>query len=751
MKTITLRKYFLLAALAPLALAAQQAAETPSGPVLELQPFSVQVEKDGGYGVSSASSATRTNERLVDIPQTVNVVTSELWRATGATSYDEALKYVGNVFVRNRSAATMQFMSRGFVIDASNGFAADGVRLFGYRRDLFAYDRVEVVKGPPSSVQGRGSASGLVNFSYKKPVFGREFTSLRGTIGGYEDDTLGGFARVEYDDNRQLGDNVAVRLLGVLQQSDGFLDYQEDANKVYGVFPSLRWKIGAKSELSANVELLHTESPYREVGQGFSFHPAELRRLVPGLDSPTDPLTSLNLPRTFNAEGPPAGLTEETGTIFLTFVTNPTEAISLRQVLNYFDYYRSGEWWDAGGNFPLVGTDGSLTNPLLWGRDKTSWSGLTLQGDAIGKYGLKGVNFTTMLGYAYNDSENDTANFTGTPVPARFNFRNPTFNRTITNVSLAGSSSNVDSTTWGLYIQQGIDFWNERLALVGGWRRDYGDNTTVAPTTGAKVTNKSDVDSWRYGMTFKVLPNVTLYGIKSLQNDPTTTSNRYSNLLAGDPRANEQLTYTPSTELEEVGLKGEFLNGRVTGTAAYFRTSRTGTLSVFTRVEENPPGSGQTRIITENLVTNGDKSSGWEFTAFGSVTRRLNVTASYARNETSQPVPGNPGATQEIVFTPEWAATLFASYNFRNDQGRGWEIRAGGRAMGPFTSNATGVGTTSRVFIPTSQYTYDAGVSYSFNKSWEADLQVNNLNDAVFLLVRADPPRAVRFSIRTQF
>ncbi len=34
--------------------------------------------------------------------------------------------------------------------------------------------------------------------------------------------------------------------------------------------------------------------------------------------------------------------------------------------------------------------------------------------------------------------------------------------------------------------------------------------------------------------------------------------------------------------------------------------------------------------------------------------------------------------------------------------------------MGPFVINATGVGATSRVFIPTSQYTYDAGVSYTW-------------------------------------
>jgi iron complex outermembrane receptor protein len=182
---------------------AQNTAPEPSTePVFKLSPFTVGAKKSSGYGVSSSSTATRTNERLIDIPQTVNVITSEMWEDTGATAYDQALKYVGNVFVRNRAAQGQSFVSRGFNIDANNGFAADGVRVYGYRRDLVAYDRVEVVKGPPSSVQGRGSNSGFVNFTYKKPAFEGAFVRNKLTVGGYEG--AAGFYRGEVDINRIL-------------------------------------------------------------------------------------------------------------------------------------------------------------------------------------------------------------------------------------------------------------------------------------------------------------------------------------------------------------------------------------------------------------------------------------------------------------------------------------------------------------------------------------------------------------------
>jgi len=734
---------------APLA-PAQAVPAAPKNPeVIELSPFAVEAKKTAGYGVSSSSTATRTNEKLIDIPQTVNIITSDLWEDTGSTSYDQALKYVGNVFVRNRAAQGQSFVSRGFSIVANNGFAADGVRVYGYRRDLVAYDRVEVVKGPPSSVQGRGSNSGFVNFTYKKPVFGQPFARTKVTAGGYEG--AAGFYRGELDVNRTLNaaGTVAGRVIGVIENSDGYLDFQAGINEVYGVFPSLRWQIGDRTELMVNAELLRTHGPYREPGQGFTFHPAGLRRLVPGIDGRTDPLTSLGLPRSFNAGGDAPGLEEETGAIFLSLVSNPRENLSLRQVVNYFNYYHDGEWWDAAGNFPVVGAGGILTNPYTWGRDTLANHGITLQGDAIYEYGPDAVSLTTMVGYAYSRGVNDLDNYQGTPVPARFNFANPDYNRTISNARLAASSSHTDSTAWGVYLQQGADLFAGRLSLVGGFRRDFGENTAFAPVARTTLVSRSAVSSWRYGATFKVTPTVALYGVVSVQNDPTATAGRFTQAPAGDPRLAERLSFTPETELLEAGVKGEFLGGRMTATLAYYEITRTSTLSTFSYTEQNPPGTGNTVIITEQFVSNGDTSKGWEFQVFGSLTERLSLIASYASTSTVQPDQLSPlTGTQQIVFTPEWSGNVYARYSFLNGDGNGWEVRGGGRVMGPFWSNATGIRPASRVFIDRTQTSLDAGLSYRWGGRHTVDLQVNNANNDWFFLVRAEPPRSWRLSYK---
>ena len=750
-----MKKSPLLLVLALLSLTsfAQNTAPDPlNEPVLKLSPFTVGAKKSSGYGVSSSSTATRTNERLIDIPQTVNVITSEMWADTGATSYDQALKYVGNVFLRNRAAQGQSFVSRGFSIDANNGFAADGVRVYGYRRDLVAYDRVEVVKGPPSSVQGRGSNSGFVNFTYKKPVFEGSFARTKLTVGGYE--SAAGFYRGEVDINRTLNakGTLAGRVIGVVEQSDGYLNFQEGINEVYGVFPSLRWKLSDQTELTMNSELLRTHGPYREPGQGFTFHPGGLRRLVPGIDSPTNPLTALNLPRNFNAGGEAPGLEEETGTIFVTLVTNLTEKLSLRQVVNYFHYDHLGEWWDAAGNIPTLGTNGTLTNPYTWGRDRLKTSGLTLQGDAINKFGPESFSLTSMVGYAYNTGPNNTDNYQGTPSPARFDFANPNYTRTINNVRLAANSSYIDSTQWGVYLQQGAELFKQRLLLVGGLRRDFGDVSTYAPTTTTTINSNSAVSSWRYGATFKITPAIAAYGIVSVQNDPTATAPRFTQAPAGDPRLAERLSFTPETELTEFGLKSELLNGRLTATLAYYEIVRSSTLSTFSYTEQIPPGSGNTAIITEQFVSQGDTSKGWEVQLLGSLTERLGLLASYAKTDTVQPNQLSPRTgTQEIVFTPSWSGNIYAKYNLRNAEGGGWELRGGGRVMGPFWSNATGIGPASRVYIDRTQYSLDVGAAYHWGSRHTIDLQVNNATNEWFFLVRADPPRNWRLTYRYEF
>ena len=250
--------------------------ETAAADVTVLRPFEVTASTEGGgYRVSSASTATRTNTALIAIPQTVSIVTEALWRDTASTTFQDSFRFIPGAFVRDRNAGFGGVNLRGF--ENSNGFATDGVRMAPYKRDLAGYDRLEVVKGPPSAVQGRGGVAGLLNYILKKPDLKRAFTTVATTV-GFEDEVDGKFLRGTIDYNTVLNGSgtQAARVVVVGQNSDDYIDFME--HKIMGLYPSFRWKLSDRTELIAVGEVLKTNTPSREEGHGFNVYPADVRR-----------------------------------------------------------------------------------------------------------------------------------------------------------------------------------------------------------------------------------------------------------------------------------------------------------------------------------------------------------------------------------------------------------------------------------------------------------------------------------------
>ncbi|WP_242615467.1 TonB-dependent receptor family protein [Sphaerotilus mobilis] len=122
-------------------------------------------------------------QKLVDTPYAINAVGSEALRAAGPmVNLSEALQSVPGLVVANRNnyAQDLQISSRGF--GARAGFGVRGMRLYAdgipatmpdgqgqvAHFDLAGADRVEVLRGPFSSIYG--SSSGGVIAVFSKPV-----------------------------------------------------------------------------------------------------------------------------------------------------------------------------------------------------------------------------------------------------------------------------------------------------------------------------------------------------------------------------------------------------------------------------------------------------------------------------------------------------------------------------------------------------------------------------------------------------
>ncbi|QYM78175.1 TonB-dependent receptor plug domain-containing protein [Horticoccus luteus] len=735
---------------------AQTDGGSPSGSdeVVSLQPFSVTAERSSGYRVTTASTATRTNTPLIEIPQTVDIVTKEFWNDVGATTFDQSFRYVANVYVRNRNAGSGDGVNlRGF--ETNGSIAVDGVRMGNSKRDLIGYERLEVVKGPPSAVQGRAGGTGLLNFILKKPELGRTDTSVKYAASTNEYSAFSN--RLEFDSNYAINSKMAARVAGAWERGDDYIKFQENRN--LALYPSFKWQVADKTELIVVGELLDLRTPSREEGHGFALYPGKARRLVPIFNTPSDPITALDLPYDFNIAGPGETDREKVANVTV-FVTHQfTDWLFFREVAN-LRYFGSDSFTYTGEDNTNIAVNSQYTGSNGWRRATTT------QGDLIAKYQpVSWLGGTTMVGYSYDDSYSVNANYSGIP-NAPFNVLNMAAikaagysasfydGRTVTNLSRSSFTRN-KAFSFGMYAQQDVSLFKDRLILTGGLRSDHDGTATRNAVTGA-ISSSADttLNSYRYGATVKITPRLAVYAVKSVQTDPTRSVKRYNGLLAGDPRLNEFFVVSPITDLREVGVKGEVLQGRLSFAADYWEMTKTGsTANVLT----NGVSQGQSITYGTQTEIQGAQSKGYEVSAFGSVTDRLSIIANYTRMDTSQGFTGqqntlgwttasNPGRIP-LRFAPDWNFNFFAKYSFRDAKEQGWEVKAGLSLVGPLITQLTGYGLTS---IPETQHSYDAGVAYRW-RSYNFDLMVTNIGNDPFLITRDQPPRTYRFSVSTRF
>ena len=174
-------------------------------------------------------TATRRSEALSDVPIAVSAVTGDTLEKTGATDV-RALGQVAPSLLVSGATSEVNFTARirgiGTVgenpgLESSVGLFIDGV----YRSrtgvglsELGDIERVEVLRGPQGTLFGRNSTAGLINIVTKGPELGRLAGKGSVSYGNYD------YWRVDGMVNAPLGDKAALRVDGVWQKRDGFIE-----------------------------------------------------------------------------------------------------------------------------------------------------------------------------------------------------------------------------------------------------------------------------------------------------------------------------------------------------------------------------------------------------------------------------------------------------------------------------------------------------------------------------------------------
>ena len=211
----------------------------PPGGQIERGPTGVN-----GYFAAGTSSALKMNTKLIDLPQSVTIVTQQQLQDRNSISLGQALAYVPGVNVAQGEGQRDQVTIRGQ--NTSSDFYLDNVRDDAeYYRDLYNIQSVEVLKGPSAVTFGRGGAGGVVNRVTKK-ADGIRTRNIEFSTGSF------GRKRVTMDVGDKLNDELAYRVNGLYEQSYGYRNFYKLER--WGINPTLTWKPTDKTIISTQYE-----------------------------------------------------------------------------------------------------------------------------------------------------------------------------------------------------------------------------------------------------------------------------------------------------------------------------------------------------------------------------------------------------------------------------------------------------------------------------------------------------------------
>lgn len=210
-------------------------------------------------------------ENVQDLSISVTAVDGEVLRSTGVIGLEEVVTTMPSVEERTGRGDGGFFIrgvgSRFAGIDAAVSNYMDGVfQSRGNVSNFSAVDieRVEVLRGPQGTLYGRGANGGAVNLVTKDPVLGE--------FGGYMNVGFGNFddQHIEGALNVPVSDRIAIRLAGVVDSHDGYLDNGlDDADS-----SAFRVKLLAEATERLSLQLAVEEFRNDALGFGNVFVPA---------------------------------------------------------------------------------------------------------------------------------------------------------------------------------------------------------------------------------------------------------------------------------------------------------------------------------------------------------------------------------------------------------------------------------------------------------------------------------------------
>ena len=189
-------------------------------------------------------TATLREERLIEVPFSVNAQTEADIQRSGAVTLEDLSRNVAGLTVQNlgpgQSQVSIRGVSAGQIVRDQPGVKEQvgvyldesviSLSLFTPDLDLFDLSRVETLRGPQGTLFGSGSVGGTVRYITNRPRLGVVEGQVEGNINLVGDDDFGGALRGAI--NLPLGDSAALRIVGYHTEFGGFIDARREGGAI---------------------------------------------------------------------------------------------------------------------------------------------------------------------------------------------------------------------------------------------------------------------------------------------------------------------------------------------------------------------------------------------------------------------------------------------------------------------------------------------------------------------------------------
>lgn len=661
----------------------------------ELAPVEVKAARSTDSVNGSGSSATKLDVPLRDVPQAVQVVSKELIREQGALELKDVLRNVSGVAPAQGEGRRDQFFIRGF--DASRDLLVDGIRDDSpYFRDLGSVERVEVVKGPAAVLYGRGSAGGVINRITKKPVAG-SVREIAVTGGSFDQ------RRVDLDFGEALSSQAAFRVTGAYEAGESFRDIVDSERFV--LTPSFSWSPVTDTQVLLQTEFLHqNRTPDRGIpsvngrpanvpiqnfyGENFDFANTDAGKVRLSVEHVVNDKLTLRNNFQFSAVD-----LDAVNTRSLSLINNNTQ---VRRQITYFPQDQVNYLNQSEAVYKL--DTGKLRHTFLGGIEiGYQTRNLLAAGEITSPVSLQNPQHVL--------AEPDLA-------------RLPAF-----------IDNDFSARTVGVYTQDLLEL-GEHWKALAGVRFDNFDQQQDNHLTGLSQSRTDSVWSPRGGLVYQPNAEHALYGNISRSFQPVGNDFFFNGADLAGIKPLESLQY-------ELGVKSEWLNGRLASTLAVFEITQ----SNIVTTDPNDPAGLRTVQVGEQ------KSRGVELDLSGTLLPGWKVFGSYTLTDARITQSNNFAIGNRPGNIPEHAASLWSTYTLRD------ALTLGG---GVFYVGDRFALEDNLVELP-AYVRFDAVLSYRY-KGWKLALNVNNLADTVYYesannnnQIQPGTPRTFMFTARAAF